>query len=139
GRSAMTVAAPLVFAVGVMLVVITLSSAMRTMVVPRGIPSFVSRAVFVAIRVFYRAANRVSSEFAKVDRRMAFYAPICLLVLPVVWLSMSLVGYTLMFWALGTRPLRAAYTLSGSSMFTLGYVHRNDIPRLTLSFTEAGL
>lgn len=135
----MNIAAPLVFALGVMLVVITLSSAVRTMVVPRGVPSFVSRAVFVVIRGFYRVANRLSSDFDKVDRRLAFYAPICLLVLPVVWLSMSLIGYTLMFWALGTRPLRVAYTLSGSSMFTLGFVHRNDLPRLTLSFTEAGL
>ena len=139
GRSHMVVVAPLSFVAGACLVLVTMSSALRTMVVPRGVPSLVTRVVFVGIRRLFRLANRFSPSFDKVDRRMAFYGPVSLLVLPMVWLGVSLFGYALMYWALGTRPLQAAYALSGSSMFTLGFVHPHDLPRLTMSFSEAAL
>lgn len=135
----MAFAAVATFVVGLILVLATLSSALRTMVVPRGVPSALVRVVFITIRRGFRVVNRLSPGYEKLDRRMAFYAPVGLLALPVAWLTVSLTGYALMFWALGARPLRAAYAVSGSSMFTLGMVHRGDLPSLTLTFTEAGV
>ena len=52
---------------------------------------------------------------------MAFFAPLGLMLLLPVWLSMILVGYMAMFWAVGVRPLYAAFVESGSSLFTLGF------------------
>jgi hypothetical protein len=135
----MAFAAVATFVVGLVLVLATLSSALRTMVVPRGVPSALVRVVFITIRRGFRVVNRLSPGYEKLDRRMAFYAPVGLLALPVAWLTVSLTGYALMFWALGARPIRDAYAVSGSSMFTLGVVHRGDLPSLTLTFTEAGV
>ncbi len=73
------------------------------------------------------------------DGIMALYAPTSLLVLLVAWLAVVLGGCTLMFWALGVRPLRAAFTLSGSSLLTLGFAQATDVPTTVLAFGEAVL
>lgn len=68
---------------------------------------------------------------------MAAYAPVGLLVLPLVWLILVLGGYTCMYWSLGARPWRDAFTLSGSSLLTLGFASAKSLPTLALAFTEA--
>ena len=44
----------LAFAAGAVMVFLTISSAVRTMVVPRATPSNLSRAVFIAVRRAFR-------------------------------------------------------------------------------------
>ena len=51
---------------------------------------------------------------------MALYAPVSLLALPAVWLTLVLLGYMAMFWALGLTP-GDALRASGSSLLTLGF------------------
>lgn len=129
----------LCFVIGLALVVGTLASAVRTMVVPRGIPTFIARWVFVAMRYLFRAMSGRAPDYERTDRVMALYAPLSLMALPVVWLSIVLSGYTLMYWALDDASLRAAFRLSGSSLLTLGFERPGDLPRVALSFTEAGM
>jgi hypothetical protein len=43
-----------------------------------------------------------------------------------------------MYWGLGVAPLRDAFRLSGSSLFTLGFAAPGDLPTTALVFTEAG-
>ena len=59
---------------------------------------------------------------------MAMYAPISLHPAPVLWLTLIGAGYMLIFWALGIDPLYDAFTLSGSSLFTLGFDRGTDGP-----------
>lgn len=129
----------LCFVVGLAMVVGTLASAIRTMVVPRGIPTFLARWVFVVMRYLFRALSGRPPDYERTDRVMALYAPLSLMALPVVWLSIVLSGYTLMYWALDDESLRAAFRLSGSSLLTLGFERPGDLPRVALSFTEAGM
>lgn len=126
-----------VFAVGVALVALTISSAVRTIVVPRGIPAALARAVFLSVRVVFRGLSGRSPDYARRDRVMALYAPVALLTMPVVWLTIVAGGYICMYWALGVRPLRLAFTLSGSSLLTLGFAPARGIPTQFLVFTEA--
>jgi hypothetical protein len=49
------------------------------------------------------------------------------------------VGYILLFWSLGVRPLREAVVLSGSSIYTLGFSVPPNLPTTVLAFTEAGI
>jgi hypothetical protein len=128
-----------VFVVGLSLVAFTLGSAVRTMVVPRGIPATLARAVFAAVRLLFRAASGRSPSYERRDRIMAFYAPFSLLALPVVWLSIVTVGYMCMYWALGIHPLRHAFSESGSSLFTLGFDRPSTLPAQLLAFSEAGV
>lgn len=129
----------LMFAVGLALVVVTLLSAVRTVVIPHGGSVRLTRSVF-------RVARKVASLYGRVDRNpkrqhSAVQVSVAsgLLALPAIWLFIALNGYLLMFKALGTVRWRDAYELAGSSMFTLGSARADDLPRMTLGFTAAGL
>jgi hypothetical protein len=127
-----------VFVVGLALVVLTGASAVRTMIVPRGIPATLSRLIFLAMRYLFLAIIGGSPDYERRDRVMAFYAPLTLLTMPVVWLTIVFGGYSCMLWSLGVHPLRQVIAVSGSSLFTLGFAYSNDLPTRVLGFTEAG-
>ena len=126
-----------VFAAGGLLVATTLASAVRTVVLPRGVQAKLTTAVFLGMRVLFRLRLGRGPSYERRDRVMAPYAPLSLLTLALVWLVLVATGYTAMFWALGDQPLREAVTLSGSSLFTLGFLRPNDLPTIALAFSEA--
>jgi hypothetical protein len=126
------------FLVGVAIVMATLGSAVRTVVIPRAIPSFITRVVFLSTRALFRLRARPSRSYEDRDRVMALYAPVSLLVLLLTWISAVLLGYTLMFWGLG-HTLRDAFALSGSSVLTLGFATPATVPDTALVYTEAAL
>lgn len=126
-----------VFLLGVALIVFTLASAVRTIVVPRAIAALITRGVFLAVRVVFRALTGRSASYERRDRIMALYAPVALLTMPFVWLALVGVGYGLLYTALGVRPIGAAFELSGSSLFTLGFAKADDAVTQLLVFTEA--
>ncbi|HLX39979.1 MAG TPA: hypothetical protein VKR42_05575 [Ktedonobacteraceae bacterium] len=126
-----------VFLLGASLVVYTLGSAIRTFVLPRSASDMVSFMVFLLVfRIFSIGLSRVQS-YERKDRMLAFYAPISLLALPVVWLALVLIGYMGMFWALGVSSWWLAFNMSGSSLLTLGFAQGNDIFKILLTFSEA--
>ena len=127
----------LVIVLGGALVVGTLSSATRTIVVPRALPALIARAVFVTVRALLWALGGKSNVYERRDKVMALYAPLSLIVLPAVWLAIVLVGYTLIYWGLESSSWRAAVTLSGSSLLTLGFDTPPHLPQFFLSFSEA--
>jgi hypothetical protein len=51
---------------------------------------------------------------------LAYYAPVTLLILPVVWLAFILVGYSAAYWALGASSWPAAVTISRESLLAFG-------------------
>src|SRR5919206_1029400 len=110
--------AVLAFLLGAALVIGTLISAVRTFVVARGLADTLTAIVFRLMRRVFALWLWRTSSFAARDRVMAFFAPVSLLVLPGVWLSIVVSGYTLMFWATGIQPLQTALETSGSSLLT---------------------
>ena len=130
----MSVVAVLAFVVGAGLVGFVVLSAVRTVVLPRGTPVHLSRLVFLVVRRVFDAIGRRARTYEERDRSMALYVPIALMTLPVVWLTLVLAGYAAMQWAVGARPVRTAFTLSGSSLLTLGFA----VPRTAPSVAFAG-
>ncbi len=128
-----------VFAVGAGLLVATLGSAVRTVILPRGIQAKLATAVFLTTRVIFRIRVGRTPSYERRDRVMAGYGPVSLLTLALVWQLATGTAYTAMFWAEGTRPLRAALTMSGSSLYTLGFQHPDTLFGTLLSFSEAAL
>jgi hypothetical protein len=126
-----------VFVVGALVVVATLGSSIRTVVLPRGVPARLARAVFVGLRVLFRVRIGRTASYERRDRIMALYGPLGLLTLLVAWLTLVLIGYMGMFWALGGRSLRVAFAMSGSSIFTLGFARPPDLPTTFLVVSEA--
>ena len=124
-----------VLAIGVALGIFI--SAVRTFVVPRGLPVALSRLVFVALRrVFLRGGRR---GYRALDHRMAFYAPTALLTLPLVWLTTVLFAFAVMYWAIDQESPWTALETSGSSLFTLGFQHPGSRVTTVLSFVEAAM
>jgi hypothetical protein len=127
----------LVFVFGFLLVVFILMSAIRTFVLPRSENVFLTRLIFQLIFILFQFRLHWANSYKIQDRVMAFYAPITLLVMPVVWITGVMMGYMLMFWGLGVQPLYNAFLLSGSSLLTLGFAPAENTMQMVLIFTEA--
>jgi len=134
-----TLVSVLVFAAGLVACASILLSAVAMVVVPRATPLLLPRMVFRGVYLLFKL--RLARVRSWEDREQAFshYAPVGLLSVAATWLVVILLGYTAMDWALGVRPLRAAFLLSGSSLFTLGFAVPHDLPTDLLAFSEAGL
>jgi hypothetical protein len=127
----------LIFGLGVAIVIGTLLSAVRTFVLPRSAPEAITRIVFLVMRRLFDLWLWRTDAYLDRDRVMALYAPFSLLVLPAVWLTLAAIGYTGMFWGLGVASLHQAFSLSGSSLLTLGFATANDMPKTIMIFSEA--
>ncbi len=126
-------------ATGLALVVAVLASALKTVVVPRGYVSWLTRRHFVAWRKVFGWFARPSRTFEQRDRVMAHYAPLALVTLPAVWVTGVTAGFTGIFWGSGLQSLGEAFVTSGSSLFTLGFVRPPGTGRVVLAFVEAGI
>lgn len=119
GRIALLAIRVIVFALGVACILRAPFSAVRSFVVPRGLVDPLTRGAFVAMRFVF--APLVSSHRpAMRDQALAFYAPVTLLLLPVAWLALLLVGYSALYWALGAPSWTAAVTSSRLSLLYIG-------------------
>jgi hypothetical protein len=127
------------FILGIAGVAATLLSVTRVLLVPRSAPDPLVRVVFLAMRFFFLPWTRDSRPYAERDRVMAFYAPLSLLAILPAWLTLILVAYTSMFWAIGVPSWREAFRASGSSLFTLGFMPLDDLPKTILMFSEAAI
>src|SRR5687767_3732521 len=125
------------FTLGALIVAGTLASAVTTMVVPRGVPARITRAVFVSIRRLFMLFIPRGADYERQDTVMALYAPTSLLLLLQVWLALTLFGYALMFWPLEMKGFGNALAESGSALLTLGFERPSKGPATFLAFTEA--
>lgn len=126
-----------VFGLGLSLVLGTIASAIQTFVLPRGTTDLITSTVFRFIRLFFDILLKRTKNYATRDRFMALYAPISILVLLPVWLILVSIGYAAMFWATGIDTLLEAFTISGSSLLTLGFAKGETFFQTILAFSEA--
>lgn len=124
---------------GALLVGAVLVSALKTVVVPRGYASWLTRRHFRIWRWLFDLWVRPSRPYEERDRAGAFYAPVALITLPALWVSLVTIGFTGMFWGTGIHPLAEAFATSGSSLFTLGFDRPSGSFYVALSFIEAGI
>lgn len=129
----------LLFAVGAVVVLLVIRSVIGTFVVPRPLRTHLARAVFVGVRRVMRLRAGPRHDYERRDRVMAYYAPVALVALLAVWVSILLAGFTAMFFALEDVSAREAFALAGSSLFTLGFAARTDLPSLVLSIVGAAV
>ena len=122
---------------GLLIVILTLSSAVSTFVLPRAARSQLNRIVFGILRRIIEFIMQFAKSYPRRDALMAYYAPIGLMLLLPAWYLLMLVGYAAMYWALGVGNSFAVLRLSGSSLFTLGF-DISKTPVVTMfAFSEA--
>lgn len=124
---------------GVWLIGFTLLSAIRTVVLPRAVSTIITRTVFVTVRRLFGILSPAASPYETRDRVLALYAPVSLVLLPLVWLALVLIGFALLFWAAGYGPMAESFAASGSSVTTLGSSIIGGTGHRLLSFMEAGI
>lgn len=129
----------LVFAAGLMIVVLTLSSALSTFVLPRAVRSQLNRLVFGLLRRIFDFILHFVKTYQRRDAIMAYYAPIGLILLVPTWYTLIMLGYAAMYWSMGIDDVFQAIRLSGSSMLTLGFESSNLFWVTILEFTQAML
>jgi hypothetical protein len=134
----MMLARVVLFLAGVSIVITVFLSAVRSFVLARSYRDPITSLVFVNSRKLFNFRLRQAEHYEDRDRVMALYAPITLVCLPMIWLLFIWIGYTLMFVAIGVDDLRRAFSLSGSSLLTLGFVNEQDnYILMLLEFSEA--
>lgn len=126
------------FIVGLAGALLTFSSAVRTVVVPRGQSLLLQRLVFRSLaRVMHTLARRTDDWSAR-DRILVHHAPFGLVLLVVAWVLSTTVSFALMFWGIGVETWREAFRISGSSVTTLGFASTGtDWPGNILAVTES--
>ncbi len=125
---------------GIAIIVAALASAIKTVILPRAAVSLVTRWVFLALRSVFRIIAPPSRSYAWRDRVLSFYAPLGMLLILAAWLIMVFIGYGFIFWGLEVHVgLTDAMELSGSSLFTLGFVRPDAFWLMMVSFSEAAI
>jgi hypothetical protein len=127
----------LVFIAGLIIVILTLFSALSTFVLPRAARSQLNRIVFGLLRRIIDFILHFAKTYGRRDGIMAYYAPIGIMLLLPTWYLLTLLGYSAMYWALGVGNLFAVIRLSGSSLFTLGFDISKTPVVTVFAFSEA--
>lgn len=129
-------------AAGLGVVLATLMSVITTLVLPRRASSriqlYVGRGT---LQVFSRISHRFETYESR-DRFLALQAPLYLIAILATWLAILLLGFGLMLWPfMHEGGLVHALTVSGSSLFTLGFAADSGVaPRLIIfAAAAAGL
>jgi hypothetical protein len=109
------------FAVGVVILLATGSSAIKTLLIPRPANPVLTSVVARAIREVFRLATDGINDLNRRERALAAGAPMFLLTLLVTWLVLLVLGFGLLMWPFVRAGLPHALRLAGSSLFTLGF------------------
>ena len=133
----MTILRILAFPAGILVVGLALNSAMRLVVLPRATTEVIGRFVFRSYYRLFRGIAGRRKSYGGRDRTMAMFAPTGLLSLPVAWVTVVLAGYMFLFWSVGVDGWRTTFSVSGSSILTLGFTPVETLPQTALAFSEA--
>jgi hypothetical protein len=106
---------------GGVLVIAGWHSVIGTLIVPRPVATWLTRMVDRIVLSGYQLATRAVSDYRRRDRLLATQAATILVGQLVSWLTVFLAGFTLLLWPARGRPITAALSEAGSSIFTLGF------------------
>jgi hypothetical protein len=128
----MVVVQIIVFLLGLLIAVSTLFSAIKETVLSGRKKVRLARAVFrTTFRLFRLVIVRIPSEQAR-DGLSAFYAPMSVMLLPLTWVILLMLGFAMMFWGVSEPSLGTALSLSGAAITTEGFLAPKGAAQITL-------
>ena len=127
----------LAFVAGALIVQGVLRSAIKTVVVPRGENSKLTRLVFLTSRAVFDLVAKTRKDDVARAATLAKFAPSSLILLTASWALITIIGFVPMYWAGDTHTLVESLYLSGSSVTTLGFVAAQGWFETLLSVVEA--
>lgn len=127
----------LAFVLGVLVVLVTVTSLIRTLVIPRALPSFITTLTTrVVVGAFWLVA-RLRRTYDGRDAVLAWSGPVSILVTLIVWLILFALGYALMLFGISELSLGEALKQAGSSLFTLGFANSQTVDETFVDFAAA--
>lgn len=109
------------FVAGLVLLLTTGSSVIKTLLIPRAAESAFTAVVARTVRVVFTTATVRVADLRQRERILAAGAPTFLITLLTAWLVCIFAGFGLLLWPLTPGGLPAALLEAGSSEFTLGF------------------
>jgi hypothetical protein len=107
-------------AVGALLVVITGTSVIGTLIVPRPVSSRLTREIDRGVNAGFVLLTKHIKEYRVRDRVESTHAATLLLCQLVVWLGLFFVGFSMLFWPLVTGGITAAFHTAGPALWEIG-------------------
>jgi hypothetical protein len=126
-------------AAGILLVLVTVWSVFRSLVVPRATSS---RLPLVVCKFLVGTARRLAPRLPNYetrDRMLSFVGPGTMVLLFGLWLGLLVGGFALIVWWDTGVDFASALGISGSSVFTLGIASAPDAGARTLEILAAGI
>lgn len=123
--------------VGLFLTFGTLGSVVRTVIVPRAVPSRLSAVIAWAVQGATTFLARTRTDYLDRDLILAQAAPLFLVLRLVVWIGLLVLGFSLLFWCSGHGDYAAAIRLSASSILPLGLSHAESGLSTAIAFLES--
>lgn len=118
-------------------VVLTWSSVITTVVVPRRSRDRISRMVDQSVSGIYRLVTHRVRSYATRDRLLASQASATILGQLFVWLVLFYLGFALLLQAFDRAGFQHALAQAGSSLLTLGYAGPSDAPLTVVDYLAA--
>lgn len=123
--------------VGSMVAIWLVSSAVRTVVMPRPERVWLTRVSFeFARRGSMAVARRIRSP-ARRHRVLGAFAPSVMIALPLIWSAGLIASFTVIYWGLDVGSLSDSIGLSGSSLTTLGFVSAPSFTTRVVAIVQA--
>ncbi|MFI1760667.1 hypothetical protein ACH41H_01125 [Streptomyces sp. NPDC020800] len=121
---------------GALVLVLVLSSILRTLVVPRGLYSALVFRLWWLLRRLLRLTT-LRGGYKAIDRAQTWLAPLMLIGMLASWLGGALLGFGLLLYAASPLSWATAFREAGSSLFTLGFASGARLNLSVLDFLAA--
>lgn len=122
---------------GLLLLVATTLSLMRTVVIPRALRSIISDAVAAVVVGIGVGVSRARRTYSKRDAALAWTGPTIIIAQLITWLLMYLLAYGLLIYGASGSDFGESVRQAGSSLFTLGFASVNTEDQTVIDFMAA--
>ncbi|GAA2275863.1 hypothetical protein GCM10010430_72170 [Kitasatospora cystarginea] len=123
---------------GLLILLTTVASILRTLVVPRGLYSALVYRLWACLRAVLRqVAGPFGGTYQAHDRALTWLAPLVLVGMLATWLIGMLCAYTLLLHGTSNLDWSTSFREAGSSLFTLGFASSARLRLSALDFVAA--
>ena len=126
-----------IFVIGLLIVVFTMVSLLRTVIVPRPLRSSLSGLVTWGVWWTTRGISALRRTYAGRDQVLAWTGPIMILTMLLAWLVGFLFGYAMLIYGISGMDFSQALRQSGSSLLTLGFAGGTTEDQTIIDFVAA--
>ena len=125
------------FALGVLVILGTFISLIRTMIVPRTTPSVLAAIVIRLTNAGFGGLARMRRGYAGRDAVLSWAGPLSVLLLLATWLALFVLGYALILYGVSPGSFPECFVAAGSGLFTLGLVGSPPLDETYVTFIAA--